>query len=82
MCRSCFDGRFLKALSAYKSKFMIYKPFGHPKVKYDLIVLIGIRSNVKRNLNAELILPFCNKLIDMGDSSMDPRRNYEDLLYK
>ena len=62
---------FYKALSAYKSKFMIYKQFGYPKVKYDLIVLIGIRSIVKRNLNPELILPFCNKLIDMGDSSMD-----------
>ena len=72
---------FYKALSAYKSKFKIFKKFGYPEAKYDLIVLIGIRSIVKRNLDPKRILPFCDKLIDMGDSSMDPRRNYEDLYF-
>ena len=72
---------FYKALSAYKSKFKIFRQFGYPETKYDLIVLIGIRSIVKRNLDPKRILPFCTKLIDMGDSSMDPRRNYEDLYF-
>ena len=72
---------FYKALSAYKSKFKIYKHYGYPEEKYDLIILIGIRSIVKRNLDPKKILPFCSKLIDMGDSSMDTRRNYEDLYF-
>ena len=72
---------FYKALSAYKSKFKIYKHYGYPEEKYDLIILIGIRSIVKRNLDPKQILPFCSKLIDMGDSSMDTRRNYEDLYF-
>ena len=49
---------FYKALSAYKSKFKIFKKFGYPEAKYDLIVLIGIRSIVKRNLDPKRILPF------------------------
>ena len=59
-------------------KFIVEKIFGYPQKKYDLIVLVGIRSIVKRNLDKNKILPFCSKLIDMGDNAMDPRRNYED----
>ena len=46
--------------------------------KYDLIILIGIRAIVKRNLDVNKILPYCSKLIDMGDNALDSRRNYED----
>ena len=63
---------------ALKGKFVVEKIFGYPKKKYDLIILIGIRSIVKRNLDENKILPYCTKLIDMGDSGMDPRRNFED----
>ena len=54
---------------------------GYPKKKYDIIIIIGIRSIVKRGLDPEKILPFCNKLIDMGDNAMDPRKNFEDLYF-
>ena len=65
---------FLKALKNHKL-YKVEEIFGYPNKKYDLIVLIGIRSIVKRNLDKNKILPYCDKLIDMGDSSMDPRRN-------
>ena len=68
---------FSLALNDNKN-FTVEKIFGYPQKKYDLIVLVGIRSIVKRNLDKNKILPFCSKLIDMGDSAMDPRRNYED----
>ena len=63
---------------ALKDEFIVEKIFGYPKKKYDLIILIGIRSIVKRNLDENKILPYCTKLIDMGDNGMDPRRNFED----
>ncbi len=58
--------------------FKVEKIFGYPKKKYDLIVLVGIRSIIKKNLDKNKILPYCTKLIDMGDSALDERRNYED----
>ena len=58
--------------------FNVEQIFEYPKKKYDLIILIGIRSIIKRNLDKDKILPFCSKLIDMGDSALDKRRNYED----
>ena len=73
------EGFFL-ALNDYKS-FKVEKIFGYPQKKYDVIVLVGIRSIVKRNLDKNKILPFCTKLIDMGDSAMDPRRNFEDIYF-
>ena len=58
--------------------FNVEQIFEYPKKKYDLIILIGIRSIIKRNLDKDKILPFCSKLIDMGDSALDKRRNHED----
>ena len=72
---------FYKALSFYKTEFKIDIIIGYPKKKYDIIIIIGIRPIVKRNLDPNKILPYCNKLIDMGDSGLDPRRNYEDLYF-
>ena len=72
---------FCKALSFYKDKFLVDVIEGYPKKKYDIIILVGIRSIVKRGLDPNKILPYCNKLIDMGDSSMDQRKNYEDLYF-
>ena len=72
---------FLKALKKHKKLYNVEEIFGYPQKKYDLIILVGIRSIVKRNLDKDKILPYCKKLIDMGDSSMDPRRNEEDIYF-
>ena len=47
--------------------------------KYDLLILVGILSIVKRNLDKSKIIPFCDKLIGMGDDAIESRRNYEDI---
>ena len=70
------EGFFL-ALKNNKD-FKVEKIYGYPEKKYHLIILVGIRSIIKRNLDANKILACCKKLIDMGDSAMDPRRNFED----
>jgi len=72
---------FNKALSFYKNDFKTEIIFGYPQKNYDIIILMGIRPIVKQKLDTHKILPFCKKLIDMGDSSMDPRTNYEDLYF-
>ena len=72
---------FNKALSFYKNDFKTEIIFGYPQKNYDIIILMGIRPIVKLKLDIHKILPFCKKLIDMGDSSMDPRTNYEDLYF-
>ena len=70
------DG-FFQALNDNKT-FEVEKIFSYPEKKYDLIILIGVRAIVKRNLDVNKILPYCSKLIDMGDNALDSRRNYED----
>ena len=70
---------FYKALINLGSFCKVEEVYGYPQKKYDLIILIGIRSIVKRKLDKSKIIPFCTKLIDMGDDAMDPRRNYEDV---
>ena len=72
---------FNKALTYYKNKFEIDIIKGYPQKKYDIIILVGIRSIVKRKLDPNKILPYCKKLVDMGDSGMDPRNNFEDLYF-
>ncbi len=72
---------FNKALSFYNKEFKTEVIFGYPQKNYDIIILTGIRPIVKQNLDVKKILPYCKKLIDMGDSSMDPRRNCEDLYF-
>ena len=72
---------FSKALASYKNKISVDIIEGYPIKKYDVIIMIGIRSIVKKGLDPKKILPFCNKLIDMGDSAMDPRKNYEHLYF-
>ena len=72
---------FNKAFSFYKNDFKTEIIFGYPQKNYDIIILMGIRPIVKLKLDIHKILPFCKKLIDMGDSSMDPRTNYEDLYF-
>ena len=70
---------FLKALKQMESFCTVEEIYGYPKKYYDLIILVGIRPIVKRNLDKSKITNFCKKIIDMGDFSMDPRRNCEDI---
>ena len=70
---------FYKALKEPNLFCNVEKISGYPQKKYDLLILVGIRSLIKRDLDKSKIIPYCDKLIDMGDNSMDPRRNYEDI---
>lgn len=65
---------FLKALYSYKNGISGEIIQGYPKKKYYVIILVGVRSIVKINLDPKKILPFCDKLIDMGDSAFDPQK--------
>ncbi len=69
---------FKEALSNIESFCKVEEIYGYPKKKYDIIILVGIRLIPKMNLDKNKIVPFCKKLIDMGDSAMDSRRNQED----
>ena len=72
---------FLRALKELDAFCTVEEIFGYPMKYYDLIILVGIRSIVKRNLNKSKITNYCKKIIDMGDDSMDPRRNCEDIYF-
>ena len=72
---------FIRALKELDTFCTVEEIFGYPTKYYDLIILVGIRSIVKRNLNKSKITNFCKKIIDMGDDSMDPRRNCEDIYF-
>ena len=72
---------FIRALKELDTFCTVEEIFGYPTKYYDIIILVGIRSIVKRNLNISKITNFCKKIIDMGDDSMDPRRNYEDIYF-
>ena len=48
---------------------------------FDLIILCGIRSIVKNNLDAKRLKSSCKYLADMGDSGLDSRTNVEDLYF-
>ena len=72
---------FSKALSYFEDQFDVDMIEGYPQKKYDVIILVGIRSIVKKSLDPQKLLPYCNKLIDMGDNAMDPRTNFENLYF-
>ena len=54
---------FLKALKKHEKLYKVEEIFGYPNKKYDLIVLIGIRSIVKRNLDKNNILLLLEKFV-------------------
>ena len=72
---------FKDALSSMKSFCNVEEIYGYPKKNYDVIILIGIRLIYKLNLDKNKIVPFCKKIIELGDNSMDPRRTYEDAYF-
>ena len=45
---------FLKALKQMESFCSVEEIFGYPKKYYDLIILVGIRPVVKRNLDRSI----------------------------
>ena len=72
---------FKDALSTMKSFCNVEEIYGYPEKKYDLIILIGVRPIYKLNLDKNKIVPFCKKIIEIGDHSMDPRRTFEDAYF-
>ena len=69
------------ALSTMKTFCKVEEIYGYPKKNYDIIILVGIRLITKLNLDKNKIVPFCKKVVEMGDNSMDPRRTFEDAYF-
>lgn len=69
------------ALSSMKTFCKVEEIYGYPKKNYDIIILVGIRLVTKLNLDKNKIVPFCKKVVEMGDNSMDPRRTFEDAYF-
>jgi hypothetical protein len=66
-----------------EGSYNVTKLHDYPKNNdfFDLIILCGIRSIIKNNLDAKRLKNSCKYLADMGDSSLDPRTNVEDLYF-
>ena len=66
-----------------EGSYDVSKIDGYPKNNdfFDLIILCGIRSVIKNNLDAKRLKNSCKYLADMGDSGLDPRTNVEDLYF-
>jgi hypothetical protein len=66
-----------------EGSYNVTKLHGYPKNNdfFDLIILCGIRSVIKNNLDAKRLKNSCKYLADMGDSGLDPRTNVEDLYF-
>ena len=69
------------ALCSMKTFCKVEEIYGYPKKNYDIIILVGIRLVTKLNLDKNKIVPFCKKVVEMGDNSMDPRRTFEDAYF-
>lgn len=72
---------FKDALSTMKSFCTVEEIYGYPQKKYDILILVGVRLITKLNLDKNKIIPFCNKVIEMGDHSMDVRKTFEDAYF-
>ena len=66
-----------------EGSYDVSKIDGYPKNNdfFDLIILCGIRSVIKNNLDAKRLKNSCKYLADMGDSGLDPRTNVEDYIF-
>jgi hypothetical protein len=66
-----------------EGSYNVTKLHDYPKNNdfFDLIILCGIRSIIKNNLDAKRLKNSCKYLADMGDSGLDPRTNVEDLYF-
>ena len=54
------------------------KILNYPKKKYDILILVGIRSIFKRSLDIDRLRKNVKIIIEIGDSGLDNRRTYED----
>ena len=72
---------FKDALSTMKSFCTVEEIYGYPQKKYDILILVGVRLITKLNLDKNKIIPFCDKVIEMGDHSMDVRKTFEDAYF-
>lgn len=57
------------------------KIHNYPKKNYDILILVGIRSLSKANLDIERLRKNVKILIEIGDSGIDPRKTYEDYYF-
>jgi hypothetical protein len=66
-----------------EGSFNVTKLHDYPKNNdfFDLIILCGIRSVIKNNLDAKRLKSSCKYLADMGDSGLDSRTGVEDLYF-
>jgi len=66
-----------------EGSFNVTKLHDYPKNNdfFDLIILCGIRSVIKNNLDAKRLKSSCKYLADMGDSGLDSRTGAEDLYF-
>ena len=68
------------ALSVNK-KIKCEKIQNYPKKNYDILILVGIRSITKANLDIERLRKNVKILIEIGDSGIDPRKTSEDYYF-
>ncbi len=68
------------ALSVNKN-IVCEKIHNYPKKNYDILILVGIRSISKANLDIERLRKNVKILIEIGDSGIDPRKTYEDYYF-
>ncbi len=66
-----------------EGSYNVTKLHDYPKNNdfFDLIILCGIRSVIKNNLDAKRLKSSCKYLADMGDSGLDSRTGVEDLYF-
>ena len=66
-----------------EGSYNVTKLHDYPKNNdfFDLIILCGIRSIIKNNLDAKRLKSSCKYLADMGDSGLDSRTGVEDLYF-
>ena len=66
-----------------EGSYNVTKLHDYPKNNdfFDLIILCGIRSIIKNNLDAKRLKSSCKYLADMGDSGLDSRTGAEDLYF-
>ena len=57
------------------------KIHNYPKKNYDILILVGIRSLSKANLDIERLRKNVKILIEIGDSGIDSRKTYEDYYF-
>ena len=53
----------------------------YPKKNYDILILVGIRSISKRNLDVHELKKYAKILVEVGDDGIGFQRNGEDYYF-